>query len=70
MQEIGFVNGRVITRDKKKESKVNPIAENLIKECRAAGLTLEEFHVLAQLISWEYEKVKKEREKKWSSEIF
>lgn len=52
------------------EKKVNPIAIQFVEDCRAKELTFEEVHTLIQLISWEYEKAKKEADKKVSSELF
>lgn len=65
-----FLNGRPEDTDKNIEKKVKPIAEQFIKDCKAKRLTLEEFHVLAQLISWEYESAKKESAKKLSAKPF
>lgn len=50
--------------------KVNPIVRQTVDASRVAGLTLKEFHILSQLISWEYEKAKKEKEKKLLNEMF
>ena len=50
--------------------KVNPIVKHVVEESRAIGLTLGEFHILAQLINWEYDKAKKEKEKKLLDEFF
>ena len=57
-------------KEKRIKEKVNPIVKNIIKESKAAGLTLSEFHILAQLVSLEYEKAKKEIEKTMLDKLF
>ncbi len=53
----------------KSGNRVEPIAESIYAECKAIGLTLEEFHTLTQLLGCKYEEIRKERSKKMLNEL-
>lgn len=52
-----------------KPEKVRPLAEKIYNECKASGMTLGEFHMLAQLLLCKHDEIRRRTEEKISGEI-